>query len=520
MIATSCLAAAVGTAGATPGPGTFTKITTPSGATSTFHYANGATNQFVVAGQTSADVTSVDIDCVNTPALGGRFSVSLASGVQVTDASFSAVVTYSNPAVNCRLRAIPLGVAVQTSYLGSFTGPILYTDAFLSQISSGTTYGYTAISEEADGAVEQIDAGNCGVALVTTIATPSMEQQGASGTGCSLALPPQNLPNGTASSIKVDGHTAYLPSAVHDYLIGALSLPLAQPALTTSFAVTAAGDTTVTESAPLMRCSVSDTYPPTSTSCPNLVSAGVKFTRVSQTIRSAHQVRVRDTFVSTDSAAHTLALEYQQSVSPPQTGANGYVFPGHGTAFAAATPGQVVSGLGTKAATMLVRSDLYSMDGDPAAETDALTWSKAPSQIKFAQADQFDMNYALTVPAGGTAFLGFADSQNVTTAGVQSLGALAVGDMLNAPTITSPANGATLSSTSTTVTGALTAGANGLPTAVAVAGHAATITKTSATAATYKVTFTEAAGAHTFNATATDSAGNTKASTSITVHNK
>ena len=77
-----------------------------------------------------------------------------------------------------------------------------------------------------------------------------------------------------------------------------------------------------------------------------------------------------------------------------------------------------------------------------------------------------------------------------------------------------------LSSTTTTVKGKLTAGANGLPTSIAVAGHDATITTTSATKATYKVTFTESAGTHTLNAIATDSAGNTKASPSITVHNK
>ena len=76
---------------------------------------------------------------------------------------------------------------------------------------------------------------------------------------------------------------------------------------------------------------------------------------------------------------------------------------------------------------MLIRSDLYSVSGDPTADTLALTWSKAPSQIDFAHSDasQFDMKYSLTVPANGTAFLGFADSQNVLTSGAQGLGGLA-----------------------------------------------------------------------------------------------
>jgi hypothetical protein len=243
---------------------------------------------------------------------------------------------------------------------------------------------------------------------------------------------------------------------------------------------------------------------------------------VSQVIRDAHQVRIRDTFISTDSAAHTVGLEYQHSVQAPQTGTTGYVFPGHGNTFAKATVDETVTGLGTKAASMLIRSDLYSANDDPSADTVALTWSKAPSQISFAHssADQFDMKYSLTVPASGSAFLGFADSQNTLTSGAQSLGNLASSEMINAPTVTSPANGAVISGTTTTVKGNLTAGANGLPISVVVAGHNATITKTSATTATYQVTFTESVGTHTFNATATDSAANTKASASITVQNQ
>jgi hypothetical protein len=178
--------------------------------------------------------------------------------------------------------------------------------------------------------------------------------------------------------------------------------------------------------------------------------------------------------------------------------------------------------LGTKAASMLVRSDLYSTNGDPSADTLALTWSRAPAHIAFAHssANQFDMTYALTVPASDSASLGFADSQDVVTATARSLGTLASGDMINAPTIGSPADGAVLSSTRTMVKGKLSAGANGLPVSIVVAGHDATITRTSATTATYKVTFTESVGSHTFAATATDSAGNTKASGSITVQNE
>jgi hypothetical protein len=523
LIATSLLLpTAVGVAGAA-GAGTFTKITTPGG-TKTFHFIGVGTKHFTVSGQSSPDVTTVDIVCIFIAASGSRALIFLASSVPVFAGAFSTVVDYTTPATNCRLRAVPSDSDASTDYLGSFAGPILYTDAFVPAVDGGsTTYGYTSVGEEGDGIAAQQDAGSCGVTLVSTVATPEMEVRGTGTSGCKFALPAQSLvPNATASSIKVSGHNAYLPFGVHAFLIGTQGLSVTQSALTTTFTIAGNGDVTITESAQLMRCSVSDLFPPTSASCPSLVATGVTFARVSQVIRGAHQVRIRDTFASTDHASHTLTLEYQHSVQAPPTGATGYVFPRHGNVFAAAVRDQDVTGLGTKAASMLIRSDLYSEDGDPTADTIALTWSKAPSQIAFAHSDasQFDMKYSLKVPASGSAFLGFADSQDISTPNVQSLGGLASGDMINAPTITSPADGAVLSSTTTTVKGKLTAGANGLPKSVVVAGHNATITKTSVTTATYQVTFTESVGTHTLNATATDSAGNTKASNSITVQNQ
>jgi hypothetical protein len=126
--------------------------------------------------------------------------------------------------------------------------------------------------------------------------------------------------------------------------------------------------------------------------------------------------------------------------------------------------------------------------------------------------------YARSVPANGTAFLGFALSEAVSTAGAKTLGSAAVVDMINAPTITSPANGATLHTRTTTIKGTLFAGANGLPTSVVVNGHPAQITIGTPIKASYAVTFTESYGTHTITATARDSAGNTR-SRSIKIHN-
>ena len=56
------------------------------------------------------------------------------------------------PPTNCRLRAIPDGVDLNTDYLGAYTGPILYTDAFGLLTDGGKAYSYVAQSEEGDGA--------------------------------------------------------------------------------------------------------------------------------------------------------------------------------------------------------------------------------------------------------------------------------------------------------------------------------------------------------------------------------
>jgi hypothetical protein len=128
----------------------------------------------------------------------------------------------------------------------------------------------------------------------------------------------------------------------------------------------------------------------------------------------------------------------------------------------------------------------------------------------------FGMVYNVHVPAGGEGFLGFATSERWSTTDVKHLASTAVAEMVTPPSISSPHHGATIHGHPTTVKGSLRAGANGLPTTVSVNGHAAHITKTSSTTATYAVTFSESTGKHIITVTATDSVGNSaKSSTSV-----
>jgi hypothetical protein len=258
------------------------------------------------------------------------------------------------------------------------------------------------------------------------------------------------------------------------------------------------------------------------TSCPTLVSSGVEFRRVSTLDPSDHQIGLRDSFVSEDGAAHSLRLQYGKAneTSPPPTGAPGYIFPGHSARFSTPAPAAVITGLGKKAGTVLARSDIYSGENDPQADTLGLTWSRAPSSLSFVQDTglTYGMSYALTVPKHGTAYLGFELSESLLTSATQTLARRAVAAMVNSPSITSPHNGAKVHGKKVTVKGTATVGANGLPTSVTVNGHKATL-KATKSGKSFSAKVKEPAGAHTITVIAKDVAGNT-ASRRIKIHVK
>jgi hypothetical protein len=506
-----------------PGPGTFSRVTSPA-KTLTYRYAIGKTNSIHVSGRTSLDVTQVDIDCITYVFDQEPDVETLASAVPVSSGAFSAEGTFSsNPEVQCRLAAVPDGVDPRTDYIGSFTGPIIYLDAFGVVRHSGRVYSYTGFAEQGDGTGVVIDAGTCGTELLITVQAPQM-LAGPIMINCFFALSSGNFgPAGSPnrSTIQIDGHNAYLPSGVEQLLINDLALPVTQSTLTVTHSIASNGNVTFTESALLMRCSAGNAYPPTITSCPHLVSTGVRYQRISTFGRDGHQMKVRDTFTSTNHHAHSASLDYQASSANQTAGASatgniGYLFPRHGSSFLAGSPGKTITGLGPKAGTVLIRSDLHALSTDGEADTTAGTWSRPPSKVFFdtENPDEFQMQYALHITASRPGFIGFAVSERWATAAVKALAAAGAADFVAKPTITSPHHGATVHGTSLTVKGSLTAGANGLPTAVRVNGHLASITVTSATHATYKVTFHEPAGKHAIKVVATDAVGNSSSASS------
>jgi hypothetical protein len=410
----------------------------------------------------------------------------------------------------CRLRALPNGVGTHADYVASYAGPVMNFDQWGKSTDAGRVFSFFLQAGSGNGEITATGGGNCATRQMNTVEGDFTADHGSA--GCMLGLGDSNLA-GTSSGLVVDGHQTYLPYGEFEN-----SLPSARE-LSVSVHARPNGRLTWKETATIERCAGTDQFPPPN-SCTSMVPAGVEFHRVGTLLPDGHQVRIRDSFGSTDGHRHHLGLAYQMGAEPPQTGGLGYDFPRHGGGFVAPTAGAVVKKLGTKAGTLLIRSDRFSAEGDPQADTRALTWSRAPGRVQISPTDvsEFEMTYALTVPKNGAAHVGFADSEAITTSAASALAARGVADMMPSPTITSPADHATIKGPPTTVKGKVRAGANGLPTSVTVNGHAATLTPTGATTAKFTVTFKESLGKHTLTAVATDAAGNTRR-TSIKVRN-
>jgi hypothetical protein len=415
-----------------------------------------------------------------------------------------------NPGPVCRLRALPQGTNPFTADLSAYSGPILNVDTLQTLTSGPETYGFDLWVGSGSGDLLTHSAGSCGDDLMDVL-MPDLSRHTQFG-ACAASLS-SSTAVGASGPVRVDGHVALLPYDALIYSGGGSSL-----SLTTHAAGN--GQVTWTESAPLVRCTDTDSFPPGPGTCPTLVDTGVTFTRSGTFDAAGHQVRLRDSFRSTNGHAHTVKTVYSFQANPPQTGDLGFRFPGR-PGFRAGTAGQHITGLPTGAATVLVRSDRFSAEGDPEAETRGFTWSRTPRSVSFAPGDAttYAVAYTLKVPANRDARLAFTDSAATLTSTAAGMGARAANAMMPKPRITQPSNKAVISGPRTVVRGAVTAGANGLPVAVTVNGHPATLTRRSAARATFKAVFDESRGTHTVKAVARDAGGN-KRSTSITVRNK
>ena len=507
VAAAGCLALSVQVP-ASAVPGTWSRVTSPSDGTSILRQS-GHEGQMTVKGAASADVTAVNVYCM-VGSGSGVDATTVATSVPVTNGAFQAIVpvpsepTYSQ----CRFRALPSGVNPQTSYLASYAGPVVNLD-FWRYFPSADDYLLQASTQ--GGSLVAHGLGTCSSAFLGTVMNDQTVPGGSD--GCLLGLGSAEFPAATHSTVRVDGHEAFTTTAAKGY-----GLTPTQPA-SASFRLWRGSGVRWTEVMPVDRCAADVAFPPNAGSCPTLVASGVEIHQVSTYLPEGNQVRIRTEFRSVDGNRHRLRLDYLRHMSPPARGQLGFRFPGQ-KGFRASSTGEAISALGAGSGAMLVRSDRFSDEGDPAAATRAITWSRTPSSITFSPLDAatFHTAYRLTVPKGGSVHLGFADSSGIRTSRALALSRRAEADMMPAPRITSPAPGALIKGRTTTVKGVVRAGADGLPTSVTVNGHRARLTPTSSSTAIFTVTFLESVGRHTVKAVARDAGGITRTA-SVQVRN-
>ena len=262
-------------------------------------------------------------------------------------------------------------------------------------------------------------------------------------------------------------------------------------------------------------------FPPTAASCKSFVSTGVELEREWKTGDANQVASMTDNWRSTDGAAHTLNALYDQDDANGGEG-GAYEFPGTNV-FAPTKKGQTVAlppGLGR----IYYKEDAETpASGDGEHPHGAIVYDTPPSgpisvylgtNSKEGE-NAFEMPYQGTIPAGGAYTLRMAFVQAYKLSEVEALSAeVLAGYPPSEPpalSITSPANGTTVSSPSVTVSGTVTD--KRVITSFTVDGKAVSV----GTNGAWSTSVTLNKGANTITALATDQAGfSTEKSASVT----
>ena len=263
---------------------------------------------------------------------------------------------------------------------------------------------------------------------------------------------------GGRSEVQVDGRNAYDPAAAASLFPNLTGFPNTL-AVSVKFDPTS-GLVSSTATEPFVFCSGTNSETPTPAACVSLVDTGVTLQRTITTSDDGRVITVTDTWHSSDGAAHSMDLLYDDVVGVPGSGDGnrGWQFPGQAGFTQYGTGASVPAPTGASG-SILVRTDVTAPDGDPNQASGAITFDSPPPGLRFASNSELEEHRVLPVPAGGNASLTYVYSLGSTSADAARM-ALAAQDQLQplAVTITSPGSGSSVSSSPVTVTGTAVAG--------------------------------------------------------------
>jgi Glucodextranase, domain B len=404
----------------------------------------------------------------------------------------------------CRLRAVPAGTEGAGSDASAFAGPQIAVSeaAVTAGPTSGSISNFFVEGTTFTGYAGWSAAGSCG-----PYAAPLDSSLGIGNfaINCMGSLLGGNLASSpTRSEVLVDGHDAYDAAAAANLFGGSLSLS-GFPSLSSSVdwdPSTGLVSSRSTEEWAV--CSTPVAYPPDSSNCLSFTPAGVQLTRYVAMSDGGRVVTMTDVWSSTDGAAHTLDLLYDDYVGASTSLAQrGYEFPGQ-SSFAAYGSGETLPGPNAAPGSILVRTNIAAPDGDTAEAVAAVTFSSAPAGFVFAGNSELEEHQVLQVPAGGSTRLTYIYSTGYSVADVEAL-ALAAQDRIESPAVAilSPPDGATVSTPTATVAGL--AGAGSGISSLIVGGRSVPVGLDGAWSAQVPLS----PGPNTISAVATDGAGAT-----------
>jgi hypothetical protein len=503
---------AIGPAAVAVGPGTYTRITSPTGPI----YRDIVTSPtLTVSGVTSSDLTSVNIYCYYADDT-ASFGPINGSAVTVSGGVFSATVTLPFDPNGCILRALPTGSP--PTYVASFTGPLLLPFIEQAQTSGGVTIGGDLYGGGSGGAMLDITFDQ-GDVINPTPVDPSSRIPSPFVLGVAGDVETNNAAS-TATSLVVDGHFAYTPEMVQTTVHGDTTITYTPPTVTPHYrAGPSAGRQIMVAKVPLLRCSGSDALAPTSTTCPSLLRTGVSVVQTTETYASGQQVLEQFAFASTDGHHHKVSVEFLTVASTTPTGSLGYLLPTGSKKLVTVSPTpHTIRHVQPGIHSTVIKQDIYAADGDPHVSIASVTTSSRPTTTRIYGGDVMTMTVKRSVPAHGSAGFSLEFGIGLKLAAIESLARHAEHALAGHLRITSPKHGATTHSDRVHVTVKATASGNGLPVTLTVNGRKAKLGHHTATTGIYRVVLKLKPGTRTITAHATDAGGNhEKAVRTITV---
>jgi len=504
-------AAAIPSSAAT---GTFTKITTPKGPGQPLYrylnYNTSSSHTLNIAGQASIDVANVNVYCFTTGDTKTTTSTPLnAAPLPVSGGAFNGTLTLSETDFPCVLRALPDsytgldGAGGNNDYVGAFSGPTYFEGGFAttSNTSSRLVAGVSlAAQKRALAAAGTVDA--FGVYLQVSN-DDLVHMSGPLSNIGDLRLLGGNLTTSgtpTKSAIVIDNLNAYAPATLDGFVADHSQVPAITFSKSRNLTT---GVMTISEVDPLRSCA-GNAYPQGTGTC-TPVATGVSFKRTLVTSAEGAVMTVHDSFVSTNGHAHSLKIEYSNIIAAPNQGQPGIRRPGQ-SSFQKLTAGQTITSFPVGPHTILTTTDLYAADNSIDRVDGGITYSGRPASLFEADASNFGLRYARTIPAGRSANFAFAQEVGFAVSSVNSLAAAAQKALTPHLALTAPA--LTTSDNTPTIRGKITNATNGLPAKVTITIGTTSKTANVSSTGAFAITWTHLAnGKHTAKAKATDPSG-------------